>query len=338
MLWIKIENLTKLSSICFFSVVVSFGCSQKPDSVNTTPNEENQQAGILQEKSEAGSNADPIIVESNDESSRAPISERTKSAVLDSERNGEMGQQTEVFQEEDGIGEGADETKPDNDEASGRETVIEESVDEEVLKLSEFQIQRQERWNEKQKWVFVYDGTDSISDHASNHHKWENPIDDDFVYCPNTSFKLNFPSKGFMTVNRKMMNNPDKSAYPHCHVYDDFTDKTGNLAKRDEYLSHQLGFTLEIRLKIFDDSDPGSYYMQVINDKAGYEVLLGHNSIRMFDGDKKKFKVLPHWIAGQFNVFRMVKHPGLFSFDLYLNEKLVGSGIGDTRIHTNCKS
>src|SRR5262245_55026870 len=77
-------------------------------------------------------------------------------------------------------------------------------------------------------WDVDYEGVDSAADNVANYLRWDSAIDDDWNQ-PNTTFKLNTPSPGYMSV--------DRVTNPLDH------NKTGNIWIRDPVLANSLGFT-----------------------------------------------------------------------------------------------
>src|SRR5262245_27517987 len=83
-------------------------------------------------------------------------------------------------------------------------------------------------------WEVNFDGVDSAADNVPNYLRWDSPIDDDWDEPPST-YQLNTPSVGFMSVDR-VTNSLDH-------------DKTGNIWIRDPILSYSAGFTMEVGVK-----------------------------------------------------------------------------------------
>src|SRR6478672_3424005 len=52
-----------------------------------------------------------------------------------------------------------------------------------------------------ENWEVNFDGVDSAADNVPNYLRWDSPIDDDWDQQP-TSYRLNTPSVGFMSVDR----------------------------------------------------------------------------------------------------------------------------------------
>src|SRR5262249_31176927 len=109
------------------------------------------------------------------------------------------------------------------------------------------------------------DGVDSAADNVPNYLRWDSPIDDDWDEPP-SSYQLNTPSVGFMSV--------DRVTNPLDH------DKTGNIWIRDPILSYSAGFTMEVGVKIMPNSNLNAFSMTYLDNGTSFGVHLSPSQIK----------------------------------------------------------
>ena len=175
---------------------------------------------------------------------------------------------------------------------------------EELLDLNEI---RQYLWStlENPYWEVVYDGRGSAADNVPNHLRWDSPFDDDWATPGGSSFSLDSPEFGLLSVDRV------------SNVLDH--GKTGNIYRRDEFLSHEEGITLEIRVKIHENSNHNAFSITYFDDKAGLGIHLSPEKISYGDlsAAVSNHQSFPYSFTNQFRVIRFVKLPGSFDFDIF---------------------
>lgn len=121
---------------------------------------------------------------------------------------------------------------------------------------------------DNEPWEVQYTGLDSAADNVANWLRWDSPIDDDWNQSP-SSYQLNTPSPGFMSVDRV------------TNVADQI--KTGNIWIRDPILSHAAGVTMEVRVLIKPNSNTDAYSITYLDNGTSFGVHLSPNRIKAGD-------------------------------------------------------
>lgn len=142
-------------------------------------------------------------------------------------------------------------------------------------RLAELEVKRRYDWLPKNgNWDVYWDGSDTPADNVAGPYMWDCPVDDDWwnplIWGDEhfyDQYRLNTPSRGFMTVDRKFMNQR----------------KTGTLFRRDEYLdpdfAHAVyGITYEVRVKLGLNSDKDSFYINYVGKDCTMSVSLSGSS------------------------------------------------------------
>ena len=166
-------------------------------------------------------------------------------------------------------------------------------------------------------WEVVYDGVDSAADGVANHLRWDSAIDDDWDEPGGSSFQLNTPTTGFMSVDR-VTDPADRG-------------KTGNIWIRDPILSHASGFTLEVGVKLGQNSDPHAFSMTYLDDAGSFGVHLSPGQIKAgglpaaSGGNTVAFDT-----TDTAHTYRVVKPPHARHVDVYVdgNPLPVVAGVG----------
>lgn len=191
-------------------------------------------------------------------------------------------------------------------------------------------------------WEVVYDGTKSAADVVPPHLRWDSAVDDDYTECPDVSFQLDSPSAGFWTLDRTLTEEEFRArgADEACveRHFPVLANKTGNIWRRDEFITHARGFTLETRVKIFANSDPLGFQINYFDDFGSFAVTLGPDAIKGFNatGTDATADVT---LAGAFHDVRVVKAANGTHVDVYLDGAKVlqgdvreGGGNGGIRV------
>jgi hypothetical protein len=166
-------------------------------------------------------------------------------------------------------------------------------------------------------WEVNYDGVDSAADNVPNYLRWDSPIDDD--WAPPSSFQLNSPSVGFMSV--------DRVTNPLDH------NKTGNIWIRDPILTYSAGFTMEVGVKLLPNSDPNAFSMTYLDNGGSFGVHLSPSQIKAGNlaaggsGVTTAFNT-----TDAFHNYRIVKLPNSQTIRVYVdgNTTPLITGTGDT--------
>jgi len=173
-----------------------------------------------------------------------------------------------------------------------------------------------------ESWDVVYDGVDSAADNVFNFLRWDSAIDDDWNVS-GSSFKLNTPSAGFMSV--------DRVTNPTDH------NKTGNIWTRDPILSNAAGFTMEVGVKINPNSNPNAFSMTYLDNAGSFGVHLSPNGIKVGDlaaagsGSTYSFNT-----TDASHVYRIVKDPNSYQVKVYVDggSSPVAAGSGNSNYAT----
>jgi hypothetical protein len=168
-------------------------------------------------------------------------------------------------------------------------------------------------------WEVEYDGIDSAADHVPNYLRWDSVIDDDWNQFGGSSFQLNSPSPGFMTV--------DRVTNPADH------NKTGNIWVRDPILTHADGFTMEVGVKLEPNSNTDAFSMTYLDNGGSFGVHLSPNQIKVgglsatSPGNTVAFNT-----TTDFHTYRIVKLPNSHSISVYVddNPTPIATGSGGT--------
>lgn len=154
-------------------------------------------------------------------------------------------------------------------------------------------------------WEVLYDGRDSAADNVPNHLRWDSAVDDDY-WLGNSSFRLNTPEPGIMSVDR--VTNPADN------------NKTGNIWRRDEFLSNAAGFTIELRLLLLPNSMRDAYSITYLDDGGSFGVHLSPDQIKVGGlASANPGNVAAFDTTDQFHVYRVVKQPGNMSVAVYVD-------------------
>jgi PEP-CTERM motif len=168
-------------------------------------------------------------------------------------------------------------------------------------------------------WEVVYDGVDSAADNVPNYLRWDSAVDDDWNQVGGSSFQLNSPSPGFMSV--------DRVTNPLDH------GKTGNIWVRDPILSDAAGFTMEVGVKIKPNSNTDAFSMTYLDDKGSFGVHLSPNRIKAGGlGAATSGNTVAFNTTGGIRTYRIVKLPNSRSISVYVdgNPTPVVTGSGTT--------
>ncbi len=168
-------------------------------------------------------------------------------------------------------------------------------------------------------WDVVYDGVDSAADNVPNFLRWDSAIDDDWNQPGGSTFQLNTPSIGLMSVDRASSESD--------------AGKTGNIWIRDPILSHAQGFTIEVRVKIEPNSDPNAYSITSLDDGGSFGVQLSPDQVKAGDlSPTGPGTTISFDTTDDFHLYRVVKHPGSLGVDVYVDNQTIPlvSGSGNT--------
>jgi hypothetical protein len=173
-----------------------------------------------------------------------------------------------------------------------------------------------------EEWEVVYDGVDSAADNVPNHLRWDSALDDDWDDPPST-FRLNWPSPGFMTVDRVTR------TLDH--------NKTGNIWIRDPILSHAAGFTMEVGVRLLPNSNLNAFSMTYLDNAGSFGVHLSPNQIKAGNlaAGGAGVTVARNTTDAQ-HIYRIVKLAGSRTIRVYVddNPTPVITGSGDTNYAT----
>ena len=167
-------------------------------------------------------------------------------------------------------------------------------------------------------WDIDYEGVDSAADDVANYLRWDSAIDDDWNQ-PNTSFKLNTPSPGFMSVDR--VTNPADN------------NKTGNIWIRDPILANSVGFTMEVGVKILSNSELNAFSMTYLDDAGSFGVHLSPDQIKAGDlASAGTGSTIVRDTTDGFHTYRIVKLPNSHTIRVYIdnNPTPVMTSAGDS--------
>jgi PEP-CTERM motif len=168
-------------------------------------------------------------------------------------------------------------------------------------------------------WEVEYDGVDSAADNVPNYLRWDSAIDDDWNQFGGSSFQLNSPSPGFMSVDR--VTNPLDNG------------KTGNIWTRDPILSNADGFTMEVGVKIEPNSNTDAFSMTYLDDAGSFGVHLSPNQIKVGGlGAGTPGNTVAFNTTGGIRTYRIVKLPNSSSISVYVDGNptpiVTGNGTG----------
>ena len=166
-------------------------------------------------------------------------------------------------------------------------------------------------------WEVQYDGIDSAADNVPNHLRWDSVIDDDWNQFGGSSFELNSPSPGFMSVDR--VSNPADHG------------KTGNIWVRDPILRHADGFTMEVGVKLEPNSNTDAFSMTYLDDGGSFGVHLSPNQIKAGGlAASNPGNTVAYNTTSNFHTYRIVKQPNSRSISVYIdgNPNPVVTGTG----------
>jgi hypothetical protein len=169
-------------------------------------------------------------------------------------------------------------------------------------------------------WDDEWDGTGNSAGGAVNYRRWDSAVDDDWKTFP-CSFCLDKPAAGLMTVDRV-----DAASI----------GMSGNMWVRDPILSDSAGFTLELGLLMYSDTQADSYNITYLDNGGSLGVHLSNDHIR---GGSLDEKAAFGWVAymmdttDRYHIYRIVKDAGGHNFNVYIDNcptsVLNGTGTSD---------
>lgn len=167
-------------------------------------------------------------------------------------------------------------------------------------------------------WDVHYTGVDSAADNVANQLRWDSAIDDDWNQ-PNSTFRLNTPSVGFMSV--------DRATNPADH------GKTGNIWIRDPSLSFAAGVTMELRVQIKPNSNTDAFSITYLDDGTSFGVHLSPNRIKAGNlAAAGTGNTIPFDTTDALHLYRIVRPGGSHSIRVHVDNSPtpILTGSGDT--------
>jgi hypothetical protein len=174
-------------------------------------------------------------------------------------------------------------------------------------------------------WDIVYDGMGSAADNVPNYLRWDSAIDDDWDEPPST-FRLDTPSAGFMSVDRAT------NAIDHI--------KTGNIWIRDPIFNHAAGFTMEVGVRLLPNSNSNAFSMTYLDNGSSFGVHLSPNQIKAGNlASGGSGVTTPFDTTNAFHNYRIVKLPNSHTIRVYVddNPTPVITGAGDSAYVTGSR-
>lgn len=154
-------------------------------------------------------------------------------------------------------------------------------------------------------WEVVFDGVDTAADNVANWLRWDNPIDDDWEEV-DTTYMINTPSPGFLTVDRATR--PEDA------------NKTGNMWIRDPLLSNDVGITLEVRVRIEANSTTNAFSINYLDTAGSWGVHLSPGQIKAGLLSQGGAGVtVPFDTTDDFHLYRIVMLPNTLSIRVYVD-------------------
>lgn len=189
-------------------------------------------------------------------------------------------------------------------------------------RMADLQKRRLKEWTPKNPyWEVYWDGSDTPGDNVAGPFMWDNPVDDDWfdpllngssVYMD--QFRLNTPSRGFMTVDRTSGANY----------------KTGSIFRRDEWLWPEFiraiyGITIELRVKLLRSSGVDAFSINYVGADCTVSVALSGASAKSSVGTISSGSIYGGHTnhraldtTSDFITLRLVRGPNFSNFEVFV--------------------